>query len=174
MTMHRSARVKRFVVVATLLFATSVATIPSADSAQKHRWGLAQSPSTSYLYVTNTGHQVCGAHAPLWMQELGTSGITRMRARYELRGYYDAGLPGLAYQYTPWFYSASFPDDYRSFWTVRGLHLHPRQLRFYAGGRYSLRTKMVWERPSFWHRDIVRAVTLGAVGCENRHVDLGS
>lgn len=152
--------------VTLLVLLLSMLAPSSAGSAQKHAWGITAAPSTSPLYTTARGWQVCGAHAPLWMQEIGRSGITRMRARYELRGAYDPGLPGLAYQVTPWHFSGSFPDDHRSFWTVRGVYLYPASLRFYAGNQYSLRAKMVWERPSFWRPDIVRAATLGAVGCE--------
>jgi hypothetical protein len=109
----------------------------------------------------HTSKGACATFVRMWGQELGVSGVTRLRARFERRAPYDPGwLP--TYGKTAWQYSLYFPNDYRShhmwFWST---------LVYPAGGRYSLHFVLVGERPSFWQPDLKKRTTVkGGIGCE--------
>jgi hypothetical protein len=103
----------------------------------------------------------CIARGKIWHQELGDSGINRLRAKFELRGQYDTtGIPLLTYGDTGWMYSKPFPDDARSLyvtWTMA--------LRYAYGHIFSGWAILIGERPSFWQRDRKLTFRLGEMAC---------
>jgi hypothetical protein len=131
---------------------------PSVTATDLLRAGFAPSGKLSH---SHTSKGACATFVKMWGQEMGLSGVTRLRARFERRSPYDPGwLP--TYGKTAWQYSAYFPNDYRShyqwFWST---------LVYPSGGRYSLRFVLIGERPSFWQRDLRRSFGVtGGIGCE--------
>lgn len=119
------------------------------------RWGFFAQPTS----VFDAG--ACVSTARVWLQELGRSGVTRLKAKFERRAPYDTGLPGLSYETRGWLYSLPFPDDGRSLY----LAFQP-WFRYPAGGEYHIRAVMVGERPSFWRPDHKLKASLGRIGCE--------
>jgi hypothetical protein len=105
----------------------------------------------------------CGYEAFTWAWEHGMSGVTRLRTRYELRGLNDPGfLP--TYAKTGYATSGFFANDARSY--SKNFHI-AHTLVSPPGATYSVWAKAVGERPSFWQRDLVVKMRLGATGCEN-------
>jgi hypothetical protein len=122
---------------------------------QTMRWGWAKPLENVFEYPS------CVGRATFWHQELGDSGINRLRAKVELRGQYDTtGLPLVTYGDTGWLYSKPFPDDARSlyvtWWT---------RLNYPYGHIYSAQAILIGERPSFWQLDRKMRVTLGEYAC---------
>lgn len=118
------------------------------------RWGINQPPTSE-----NVG-EACVSSTTIWLQELGRNGVTRLRAKFERRGYYDPGIPGTSYSTTGWVHSASFPDDERNFWSF-----FSATFRYFPGGRYNIRARFIGERPSFWRPDYRLNVIVGEIGC---------
>jgi hypothetical protein len=102
----------------------------------------------------------CLSSGGVWHQELGSSGITRLRANFERRGANDPGIPGLAYGSTGWMYTTPFPDDYRNFYAT----WFPK-FRYPPGGVYHVRMILIGERPSFWQPDRKITTSLGEIAC---------
>lgn len=118
-------------------------------------------------YNTPLGRSACTASSRHWVQELGKSGVTRLRSQWVLRSPNDTGiLP--TYGRTNWAYSPSFQNDAMSRYAY--FRLPAYTLNFSAGSEYALWTKNVGERPSWWQRDLVVKTNLGALGCEQLQV----
>lgn len=112
----------------------------------------------------NRGHG-CTASGAVWVQEHLKSGITKFKARWELRGYYDSGvLP--TYGSVGWWRTTSFANDYESYWVDFTLPFG--YLNFSAGKQFSLWAKAVGERPSWWRPDLTRRVRVGEPACNRR------
>lgn len=106
--------------------------------------------------------QGCTATGTVWAQEYMKSGVTRFKARWELRGYYDSGMFP-THGSVGWWRSASFPNDYLSCWVDFALPYG--YLNFAAGKQFSLWAKAVGERPSWWRPDLTRRVRVGEPAC---------
>lgn len=160
MTMSTGRRLAAlFLVVA--LFTT---TTPTVHAATKMRWGYYDA-TTSTVLRSGT----CSAAANIWAQELGKSGITRLRVQWQLRGPYDPGyLP--TYFKTGWYRGGGFPDDARSFYS--GFRLNYGIVNFATNKQFSLWAKMVGERPSFWKPDVVIKRSVGDVACSSDLTEL--
>lgn len=119
------------------------------------RWGINRPPASQIV------GEACVSTTTVWLQELGRNGVTRLRAKFERRAYYDPGIPGTSYSTTGWVHSASFPDDARNFWSY-----FSATFRFFPGGRYNIRARFIGERPSFWRPDYRLNVIVGEIGCD--------
>lgn len=114
--------------------------------------------------ITRTACSFTGA---IRFQEYGRSGVTRFRAEFQLRAPYDPGprygigLP--TFGKAGWWYSNSFPNDYRNYWGA--FILGRGWLNSFGFSDKALWAKVVGERPSFWQRDIVVYVKLGTDAC---------
>lgn len=98
----------------------------------------------------------------VYVQEYGESGVTRLRARFELRGPNDprnAATMLFSYARTPWYSSWEFPDDHLNYYQRFGTRIRR------PGGGLAVWVHAVGERPSFWSRDIVRVGKLGVHQC---------
>jgi len=132
---------------------------PSATATDLLRSGFAPSGT---LTNSTTSKGACATFVRMWGSEVGLSGVTRLRARFERRGLYDPGgwLP--TYGKTMWYYSDSFPNDRRSHY-----QWFQTTLVYPSGGRYSLHFVLIGERPSFWQRDLRKSFAVkGGIGCE--------
>ena len=142
-------------VAALLLVATVVVAAPVVAHVTM-RWGWTR-PMTSEINDRNS----CDTTGTIWHQELGMSGVTRLRAKFELRGRYDPGyIPGLTYAVTNWVYSIEFPDDGLSQWIN-----WPFRLRHPVGPTFQVRAILIGERPSFWRPDRKIATNIGNAVC---------
>jgi hypothetical protein len=149
-------RIVAAVVAAT--FALQPTAAEAAFATGKLQYGVVN-PVMSHYH----GARACTATSAIWLQELGSSGITRLRAEWELRSTYDPGyLP--TYAKSGWAKSAQFPDDPQSRW-IKPLKLSAGSLTFGRGRTFALWAQMVGERPSFWKPDVTRRAELGDVGC---------
>jgi hypothetical protein len=119
------------------------------------RWGFGRMPTSRVV----TG--ACVSSAQIWVQEVGMSGINRLRVKFERRGPYDPGFPGLTYASSGWMYSRAFPDDSLSYYVYFSW-----AFRYPAGGRYQMRSVMIGERPSFWQPDRKITGRVGDIGCD--------
>lgn len=145
---------RRLVAGTVALFLSGILASPVV-SHQTLRWGWGKPVANTFE------HPSCVGRAAVWHQEMGASGITRLRAKFELRGQYDTtGLPLLTYADTGWLYSAEFPDDDRSYW-----HMWWPTLRYMTGGIYSGWGILIGERPSFWEPDRKLTASLGEFAC---------
>jgi hypothetical protein len=147
-------KAKRLVVVVL----TAALLLPSTPgtAATKMIWGITQRADVT-LWAAS-----CSAVGQVWAKEFGASGVTRFRARWELRSPYDTGwLP--TYAKTSYVYSAPFPNDARNFYQY--FTLREGRVNYPANKEFALWVKIVGERPSFWQRDIVRKGSLGRIGC---------
>lgn len=152
--MRRASLVLR---IAAILIATTVMPAgPRAAAGQTMTWGVNRAASAQ---PRGNG---CTADARVWVQEIGTSGVTRFRGRWELRGKYDAGyFP--TYGKTGWYGSRPFPNNGVSYYVY--FSIGNGMLNFAADSEFSLWGKFVGERPSFWQRDVVLHPNLGTVIC---------
>jgi hypothetical protein len=123
------------------------------------------SPSMAWGYgvhasSANSGNR-CQAVVKVWIRENGKSGVTQLKAKFELRAKYDSGFYGTSYQTRGWFYSGSFPDNATNYYQYFG-----GRFFFPVGGTYYIRGVLVGIRPGFWRIDRQTSVNLGEVGCE--------
>jgi hypothetical protein len=155
-------RAWRLAAVAATVLGVTLA-VP-ADGAPTMTVGLRSGPT-----ATASGSK-CTYEAVTWAWERGSSGINRLRARFELRGPYDPGyLP--TYAKSGWARSRTFPNNALSYWN--NLTLRRGSLNSALNSRYGVWAKTVGERPSFWQRDVVVHWKLGDAGCDPG-VSLGS
>jgi len=148
-------RVVNAMIVSICLFVAQA--VEDVSATTNMRWGF-RSPVT----VTQTGPDRCTATTAVWLQELGSSGVNRLRVKFELKGYYDPGyLP--SYGSTNWAKSNTFPDDSLSY--SMGFNLNPY---FYIsnGKTMSVWAKFIGQRPSFWKPDLKIHKKLGDVTCD--------
>jgi hypothetical protein len=138
-----------------LVLAITIAFTSSVSAHETLRWWLPR------LLTSEPVTGACVSRVNVTLQELGSSGIKRLRAKLERRAPYDSGLIGLSYQSSGWIYSTYFPDDFRSYYVTFG-----RYFRYPAGGRYQARAVLVGERPGFWRPDRKVSANLGEIGCD--------
>jgi hypothetical protein len=147
-----------------VLLATALLVAPVAAHVAM-RWWVANPVTTSYTTVGDT--TACLSTGAVGHQELGVSGITRLRAKFELRLAYDPGTLPYVPASTGWLYSNSFADDARNYWNAWSFGFR------YARDRdYWIRAVLLGERPSFWEPDLKLKLDLGGVVCYTE-VDLG-
>lgn len=146
---------KRTLAILAGVLALSAALPPTARAHETMRWGWSAPLETSYE------DPACLSGATIWHQELGLSGITRLRAKFERRGPYDPGLPGLTYGSTGWMYSTTFPNTALSMWIRYRFYF-----RYPPNNLYSVRAVLIGERPSFWQPDRRLTAHLGEIICE--------
>jgi hypothetical protein len=143
--------------IVALCLAVLVVT-PVSGASDKMRWGY----SNRGQPTSKREGAACVSSTKIWVQELGKSGITRLKAKFERRGPYDPGIPGTSYSTNGWYYSGAFPDDYLSYWAT-----FYTRFRHFPGGVYKIRAVMVGERPSFWKPDVkIWADLAPTIGCE--------
>lgn len=119
------------------------------------RWGYGAA------LTTQTDGVACTSTARIWFQELGLSGVVRLKVRFELRAPYDPGIPGTSYASRGWFYSREFPDDARNHWAP-----FAAAFRYEPYKTFKIRVIMAAERASFWRADHKLKVDLTPeVGC---------
>lgn len=136
------------------ILATALVLTSPVSAQQNMQWGFARD-------VTSTNVEgACVSSALVWVQELGLSGITRLRAKFELRGYYDSTGILPTYLSSGWKYSKKFPDDSGNRWKHFGHSFR------HLGGLYRIYGVFIGERPSFWDPDLKMRGDIGAVGCE--------
>lgn len=148
---------------AALAFMLVMAFSPAApvSAASKLQYGV-QVPPISGEFTSPSGAAQCRMSAAIWLQELGQSGVTRLKATFELRGVYD---PGWLFTYATSgpYYSLPFPNDATSYIA----YFHPdRAFRTFVGPRYNIWVKGVGERPSFWQLDVKIHGDLGEAYCD--------
>lgn len=150
---------RRILAVALLVVPLTLFT-PSVDAQQpQFTAGIYRVPQSSLW------GRACTVSTTVWGWEHGRSGVTRIKAQFDLRGPNDPGY--LFYYYRKgWYYGSRFPDDslsyYQYFTITNGTFTFP------IGNRYALWAKVVGERPSFWQADLVRKGRLSnGVGCES-------
>jgi hypothetical protein len=96
------------------------------------------------------------------VQELGSSGINRLRFRFDLHNFYDPSESTWTSQLsTGWLYGPQFPDDARSFYTT--FHY---SLGHWMGTIYKGRAIALGERPSFWQPDRKIGQNVGDILCD--------
>lgn len=143
--------------VASLVFAAPVA----AQIAM--RWWVVTPVTTTY-YDENS----CHSTGRVGHQELGRSGITRLRARFQLRTQYDPGHLPYVPATTRWFYTLPFPDDGRSLY-----HTWSYGFRYKLDRTYWIQATLIGERPGLWRPDRKIKANLGEVICYTV-IDAGS
>ena len=130
--------------VVAVVLAVVVGLLPLTAAAQTdHRWWWVWFRVNQVDAVNLT----CDYGARIGLQEIGTSGITRLRVQFRKK-FWRSSLP---YSYGAWQWSNYFPDDARSFYENRFYawkQVQSTQVRY-------LEAKMVWEIPSFWNPDKV-------------------
>jgi hypothetical protein len=150
--------------VRLLLVVALLGTASPASAADGLDWGLGLdgvgATSTFQEATQSTPYGICTVTAQVWLRELGLSGVTRLRGRFELRSVYDPGfLP--TYQKTPWNWTIElFADDSVSHWGYFNARLN-----IPVGGVYALWFVGIGERPSFWQPDLKLHGRIGEVGC---------
>lgn len=146
---------RRLAVAASVALLASAMVAGPAASHDTMRWGWAKPLVNTFEYPS------CVGRAAIWHQELGGSGITRLRAKFELRGQYDTtGIPWLTYADTGWLYSGVFPDNAQSYWTTWWPTLRYPYAHIYSGWGV-----LIGERPSFWQTDRKLSARLGEYAC---------
>ena len=147
--MRRLAVVGIFVLVASAFFPGTTAAHTTT------RVGWARPLENRYVGPS------CVGEAGVWHQELGDSGVNRLRANFQVRGEYDTtGIPLLQYSETGWMYSRPFPSDATSYWVTWWPKVH-----YLSAGRYSLWAVFIGERPSFWQTDRKLTGPMGLLLC---------
>lgn len=152
-----SRAVLALTLVASLVFAAPVA----AKIAMQ--WWVVTPVTTTYHDEAS-----CLSTGKVGHQELGLSGITRLRARFQLRTQYDPGHLPYVPATSSWYYSGAFPDDARNFrasWSYG--------FRYKQNKEYWIQATLIGERPGFWRPDRKIKANLGEVVCYTQ-VDLGS
>lgn len=143
-----------------LLLATAV---PVSAGCGCLRWGEF-TPMTSTHDTAPGVAPRCLTTVNVWLQELGVSGVTQLKARFQLRSPNDPGFPLIGvYQEQGWFESRVFPDDFNHYY-------RPFQVVFktFIGGQYAIHAKFVGVRPGFWQRDrTIEVVLPGVAGCDH-------
>jgi hypothetical protein len=109
----------------------------------------------------------CEIGAVATLKEIGQSGITRLKAKFELR---DPTTPWwfglLGRWYTRgYYYSSYFPNDSSNYWEA--FKSGPPWFSTFVGPHFAVWLKGVGERPSFWQPDVVIHARLGDVGCDD-------
>ena len=126
-----------------LLLAAAIA--GPAASHQTLRMGTAIHRTDEYDYELGR----CVVRGATWVQELGASGINRLRFRFNLHNSYDPFESSYAAVFsTGWIYSATFPDDARSLYVT--FHY---SVGHWDATLYKAREVAIGERPSFWQPD---------------------
>lgn len=153
----RTNRRRTFLVSITMLVVLVVSAAPSHASSEDLRFGISRAPSSGL------NGKACVTTGQIWVQELGDSGINRLKAQFKRKSpqqlrYYE---PIPSHQTTKWAYSATFRRDSRSYYQYFNIGL-----RYPAGGRYALWTRVVGERPGLWRPDRAISYRLGEIGCE--------
>jgi hypothetical protein len=144
--------------VAALAAQLTVAPVPAARAAVQMQWGI-KDP----VHAVRIGAG-CWAAGGIWVRELGSSGVNRLRVQWQLRSHYDTGiLP--THAKTGWFKSVQFLNDSAS--RYNNFVLPPGHLNLLLGNADAVWAKMVGERPSFWKPDLVMKGRHGFVApCE--------
>lgn len=151
-------RASLVLLMAAILITTAMPAAPRAAAAQTMTYGVNRRASAA------PWGEGCTADARVWVQEIGKSGVTRFRGRWELRGKYDSGLFPI-HGKTGWYVSRSFPNNAASKFVY--FSVGNGMLNFFSNKEYSLWAKLVGERPSFWQRDVVLRPNLGTIICSN-------
>ncbi len=116
-----------------------------AASHQTLRMGFAIQRTGEFDYELGR----CVLRGATWVQELGASGVNRLRFRFNLHNSYDPFESSYAAVFsTGWIYSATFPDDARSLYVT--FHY---SLGHWDTTLYKAREVAIGERPSFWQTD---------------------
>jgi len=119
--------------------------------------------NTSPPMTTRNADGSCTTEGTIYVQEIGLSGVNRLRIQMKLRGAYDPGnLPFLpAYEEIPDIASSYFPNDVTSYYWGENYHF-----TYPSGGQYSIHAHMVGDAASFWDVDRSIDANLGVVGCD--------
>lgn len=149
---------RRVAIIGCLVVASLAATMNPAPAHDQMQYWKTMPPSSDHL---ESG--ACSASAQIVLQELGRSGVNRLRAQWQLRGPNDIDGVFPTYAKTGWAYSTRFPNDDTSYYQRFGIV--PGVINFASNTTFALWVKMVGERPSLWQRDLVLKGNLGAVGC---------
>lgn len=148
-------------IVLALLWAT---TSPAPAHDQLRYWRTA--PTSQSRPPSQFGtYGGCTTSAQVTLQELGKSGVNRLRTQWQLRSPNDINGQLFTYLKTGWAYSGRFPDDGLSYHQRFGIV--PGVVNFASNREFALWAKMVGERPSFWQRDLVIRGNLGTVACSS-------
>lgn len=138
-----------------LLLAAAIA--GPAASHQTLRMGVAIQRTDRYDFELGR----CVLSGATWVQELGDSGINRLRFRVNLHNTYDPFESSFAAVYsTGWMYSATFPDDARSLYVT-----FRYSLGHWSTTLYKAREVAIGERPSFWQTDRKLSLSAGDALC---------
>lgn len=152
----RTSRPARLTVAIATLVLMILSTSPSHASSKDLTFGVNQQPRS----VLN--NRACVISTRIWAQELGKSGVTRLKAQFKLHApYVQSYYPFPTYHTTNWLRTSRFPNDaqnYAQYFSVN--------IRQPPGGRYALWTRVVGERPSLFLQDRAISHRLGDVGCE--------
>ena len=144
-----------------LLLTAVIGLVPASASGEANfRWGtsvpLTNSPSVRVEHS-------CTPTATIWTQEVGKSGITRLRTQFAIRGPYDPGyLP--SHWKSNWAKSGIFPDDFQNYYQPFALSFDG--ITVGPGKHVAVWAKMIGEKPSFWHRDAKIHKSLGTFICQ--------
>jgi hypothetical protein len=148
---------KRFGASIGIAFLLAAAIAGPAASHQTLRMGAAI--QLTDVYSPETAN--CVVAGATWVQELGASGVDRLRFRVNLFNSYDPVQTSWAAPLsTGWMYGPSFPDDARSFYTT-----FRYSLRHITTNLYKVRQVGIGERPSFWETDRKLTVSAGDALC---------
>lgn len=144
---HRAALA--MILVVSLILASPVA---AQDSMV---WWVITPLTTTYHDETS-----CQSTGRVGHQEFGQSGVTRLRAKFELRTQYDPGYLPYVPASTGWLYADAFPDDAANYWTWWSYWF-----RYAQNKEYWIRGILIGERPSLWQADLKLHAHLGDAIC---------
>lgn len=144
-----------------LLLTVVVGVVPSSTSGQSNfKWGV-----STPVEVHNSARELwsCTPTTKVWSQEIGESGITRLRARFELRGPFDTGLLPTWWE-SEWLRSAQFPNDTLNY--SERFTLAFDGVTVGNGKQLAVWTVLIGEKPSFWARDAKIKQSVDTFICE--------